>query len=187
MELVPGPDFPTGGILCGQNGVRHAYATGRGNAILRCRAECIAEEKGKRARIEVTEIPYQVNKAALIESIAELVKDGRVTSIHDLADHSDRDGLRIVVELKKGEDPQVTLNQLYKFTQLQITVSIINIALVDSRPRTLPLAGLMQAFLDHRRAVIRRRTQFLLREARARMHIVEGLRNADAHNDEVIA
>ena len=187
MELVPGPDFPTGGILCGQTGVRHAYATGRGNGILRCRAECIAEEKGKRARIEVTEIPYQVNKAALIESIAELVKDGRVTSIHDLADHSDRDGLRIVVELKKGEDPQVTLNQLYKFTQLQITVSIINIALVDSRPRTLPLAGLMQAFLDHRRAVIRRRTQFLLREARARMHIVEGLRIAVAHIDEVIA
>jgi DNA gyrase subunit A len=187
MELVPGPDFPTGGILCGQMGVRHAYATGRGNAILRCRAECIAEEKGKRARIEVTEIPYQVNKAALIESIAELVKDGRVTSIHDLADHSDRDGLRIVVELKKGEDPQVTLNQLYKFTQLQITVSIINIALVDSRPRTLPLVGLMQAFLDHRRAVIRRRTQFLLREARARMHIVEGLRIAVAHIDEVIA
>ncbi|HEX5011291.1 MAG TPA: DNA gyrase subunit A [Planctomycetota bacterium] len=187
IELVPGPDFPTGGILCGQLGVRHAYATGRGNAILRCRAECIAEEKGKRARIEVTEIPYQVNKAALIESIAELVKDGRVTSIHDLADHSDRDGLRIVVELKKGEDPQVTLNQLYKFTQLQVTVSIINIALVDSRPRTLPLAGLMQAFLDHRRAVIRRRTQFLLREARARMHIVEGLRIAVAHIDEVIA
>ncbi len=187
MALVPGPDFPTGGILGGQNGVRHAYATGRGNAVLRARAECVAEEKGKRARIEVTEIPYQVNKATLIETIAELVKDGRVTSIHDIADHSDRDGLRIVIELKKGEDPQVTLNQLFKFTQLQVTVSIINIALVDNRPRTLPLAALMQAYLGHRRAVIRRRTQFLLREARARIHIVEGLRIAVAHIDEVIA
>jgi DNA gyrase subunit A len=187
MQLVPGPDFPTGGILCGQNGVRHAYATGRGNAILRARAECISEEKGKRARIEITEIPYQVNKAALIETMAELVKDGRITSIHDIADHSDRDGMRIVVDLKKGEDPQVTLNQLFKFTQLQVTVSIINIALVDSRPRTLPLAGMMRAYLDHRRVVIRRRTQFLLRQARERMHIVEGLRIALAHLDEVIA
>jgi len=187
MALVPGPDFPTGGILGGQNGVRHAYATGRGNAVLRARAECVAEEKGKRARIEVKEIPYQVNKATLIETMAELVKEGRVTSIHDIADHSDRDGLRIVIELKKGEDPQVTLNQLFKFTQLQVTISIINIALVDSRPRTLPMAALMHAYLGHRRVVIRRRTQFLLREARDRMHIVEGLRIAVAHIDEVIA
>jgi DNA gyrase subunit A len=187
MAIVPGPDFPTGGILGGQNGVRHAYATGRGNAVLRARCECQPEEKGKRARIEVTEIPYQVNKTTLIETMAELVKDGRVTSIHDIADHSDREGLRIVVELKKGEDPQVTLNQLFKFTQLQVTVSIINIALVDSRPRTLPLAGLMHAYLGHRRVVIRRRTQFLLRQARERMHIVEGLRIAVAHIDEVIA
>ena len=187
MALVPGPDFPTGGILGGQGGVRHAYATGRGNAVLRARCECLPEEKGKRARIEVSEIPYQVNKAALIETMAELVKDGRITSIHDIADHSDREGLRIVIELKKGEDPQVTLNQLFKFTQLQTTVSIINIALVDSRPRTLPLAGLMHAYLGHRRQVIRRRTQFLLARARERMHIVEGLRIAVAHIDEVIA
>jgi len=187
MELVPGPDFPTGGILCGQAGVRHAYATGRGNAILRARAECFEEEKGRRARIEITEIPYQVNKTSLIEAIAALVKDGRVTSIHDIQDHSDREGLLIVVDLKKGEDPQVTLNQLYKFTQLQTTVSIINIALVDSRPRTLALPGLMQAYLDHRRTVIRRRTRFLLGVARARLHIVEGLRIAVAHIDEVIA
>ncbi|MGQ0552372.1 MAG: DNA gyrase subunit A [Planctomycetota bacterium] len=187
MELVPGPDFPTGGILCGQGGIRHAYETGRGNATLRCRAECQPEEKGRRARIVITEIPYQVNKTTLIEAIAQLVKDGRVTSIHDINDHSDRDGMEVVVELKKGEDPQVTLNQLYKFTQLQVTVSIINIALVDSRPRTLPLAALMHAFLRHRREVIRRRTQYLLNVARERLHIVEGLRIAQAHIDEVIA
>jgi DNA gyrase subunit A len=187
MALVPGPDFPTGGILCGQTGVRHAYYTGRGNALLRCRAECRPEEKGRRARIVITEIPYQVNKASLIESMAQLVKDGRMTSIHDISDHSDREGMEIVIELKKGEDPQVTLNQLYKFTQLQMTVSIINIALVDSRPRTLPLAALMRAFLDHRRVVIRRRTQYLLQVAQARLHIVEGLRIAQAHIDEVIA
>jgi DNA gyrase subunit A len=187
MHLVPGPDFPTGGILCGQTGVRHAYYTGRGNALLRCRAECVPEEKGRRARIVITEIPYQVNKASLIESMAQLVKDGRMTSIHDINDHSDREGMEIVIELKKGEDPQVTLNQLYKFTQLQMTVSIINIALVDNRPRTLPLAALMRAFLDHRRVVIRRRTQYLLKVAQARQHIVEGLRIAQAHIEEVIA
>jgi len=187
MAIVPGPDFPTGGILCGQGGVRHAYTTGRGNATLRCRAECIAEEKNKRARIEISEIPYQVNKTSLIEAIAQLVRDGRVTSIHDIQDHSDREGMRIVIDLKKGEDAQVTLNQLLKFTQLQVTISIINIALVNSRPRTLPLAGLMLEFLEHRRVVIRRRTQFLLGVAKARIHIVEGLRIAQAHIEEVIA
>ncbi|MHC5211020.1 MAG: DNA gyrase subunit A [Planctomycetota bacterium] len=187
LKLVPGPDFPTGGILCGQAGVRHAYATGRGMTTLRCRAECHDEQKGKRARIVITEIPYQVNKASLIESMAQLVKDGRVTSIHDISDHSDRDGMEIVIDLKKGEDPHVTLNQLYKFTQLQVTISIINIALVNNRPRTLSLAGLMHAFLDHRREVIRRRTQYLLDVAQARLHIVEGLRIAQAHIDEVIA
>jgi DNA gyrase subunit A len=119
--------------------------------------------------------------------MAQLVKDGRMTSIHDISDHSDRDGMEIVIELKKGEDPQVTLNQLYKFTQLQMTVSIINIALVDSRPRTLPLAELMRAFLGHRRVVIRRRTQYLLKVAQARLHIVEGLRIAQAHIEQVIA
>jgi DNA gyrase subunit A len=187
MQIVPGPDFPTGGILCGQSGVRHAYRTGRGNATLRCRAECSHEEKGKRAQIEITEIPYQVNKTTLIEAMAQLVKDGRVTSIHDINDHSDREGMRILVELKKGEDPEVTLNQLYKYTQLQVTVSIINIALVDSRPQTLPLAEMMRHFLDHRRTVIRRRTEYLLSVAEVRLHIVEGLRIAQANIEEVIA
>ncbi len=187
MALVPGPDFPTGGILCGQSGVRHAYETGRGTTLLRAKVECVPEEKGRRARIVVTEIPYQVNKASLIEAIAQLVKDGRLASIHDINDHSDRDGMEIVIELKKGEDPQVTLNHLFKFTQLQVTVSVINIALVNNRPRTLSLAGLMREFLEHRRVVIRRRTRFLLGVAKARLHIVEGLRIAVAHIDEVIA
>lgn len=187
MELVPGPDFPTGGILCGQAGVRRAYETGRGTVVLRARAECFEEEKKKRAQIVITEIPYQVNKSSLIEAMAQLVKDDRVTSIYDIADLSDRTGMRIVIELKKGEDPHVTLNQLYKFTQLQSTVSIINIALVGSRPRTLPLKGLMTEFLGHRREVIRRRTEYLLGVARDRQHIVEGLRIAQDNIDEVIA
>ncbi len=187
MEFVPGPDFPTGGILCGQHGVRRAYETGRGTAILRGRAECFHEEKRVRAKIVITQIPYQVNKSSLIEAMAQLVKDDRVTSIHDVIDHSDREGMRIVVELKKGEDPEVTLNQLFKFTQLQTTVSIINIALVNMRPRTLSLREMMTHFLDHRRVVIRRRTEYLLRLARERLHIVEGLRIAQAHIDEVIA
>ncbi len=187
MELVPGPDFPTGGIICGQSGLRQAYLTGRGHAILRCRAECFDEEKGKRAQILITEIPYQVNKSSLIEAMAQLVKDGRVTAIHDIVDHSDREGMRIVIELKKGEDPNVTLNQLYKYTQLQTTVSMIHIALVNMRPRTLSLLDLMREFLDHRREVIRRRTEYLLGVARDRLHIVEGLRIAQAHIDEVIA
>ncbi len=187
LQYVPGPDFPTGGILCGQSGIRRAYETGRGTAILRARAECIEEEKKSRAKIVINEIPYQVNKTTLIESIAQLVKDGRVTAIHDVVDHSSRQGMEIVVELKKGESPEITLNQLFKFTQLQVTVSIINIALVKMRPVTLPLKGLMTEFLGHRRIVIRRRTEYLLRLARERLHIVEGLRIAQANIDEVIA
>jgi len=186
MQFIPGPDFPTGGIICGQSGVKRAYETGRGTLTLRGVAACEEEEGKKRARIVITEIPYQVNKSTLIESMAQLVKDDRITSIYDIADLSDRQGMRVLIELKKGEDPAVTLNQLYKFTQLQTTVSIINIALVESRPQTLPLAGLMREFLNHRREVIRRRTEYLLRVARDRQHIVEGLRIAQANIDEVI-
>lgn len=186
MAVVPGPDFPTGGILCGQAGIRRAYETGRGTVVVRCKAECIQEEKKQRARIVITEIPYQVNKSSLIESIAQLVKDQKITSIYDIADLSDRKGMQVVIDLKKGEDPEITLNQLYKFTQLQTTVSIINIALVGNRPRTLPLKGLMTEFLGHRREVIRRRTEYLLGVARDRQHIVEGLRIAQANIDEVI-
>jgi len=186
MEHLPSPDFPTGGIICGKSGVRRAYETGRGTLTLRGRAECEEEDGKKRARIVIDEIPYQVNKSSLIESMAQLVKDQRVNSIYDIADLSDRHGMRVLIEMKKGEDPHVTLNQLYKFTQLQTTVSVINIALVASRPKTLPLAQLGLLFLDHRREVIRRRTEYLLGVARDRQHIVEGLRIAQANIDEVI-
>ncbi len=186
MEFLPGPDFPTGGIICGQSGVRRAYETGRGTLTLRGRADCEEEEGKKRARIVIHEIPYQVNKSSLIESMAQLVKDQRINSIYDIADLSDRHGMRVLIELKKGEDPQITLNQLFKFTQLQTTVSIINIALVESRPRTLPLIGLASEFLNHRREVIRRRTEYLLGVAQDRQHIVEGLRIAQDNIDEVI-
>ena len=186
MEHLPGPDFPTGGIICGKSGVRRAYETGRGTLTLRGRAECEEEEGKKRARIVIDEIPYQVNKSSLIESMAQLVKDQRVNSIYDIADLSDRHGMRVLIEMKKGEDPHVTLNQLYKFTQLQTTVSVINIALVANRPKTLPLSQLGLLFLDHRREVIRRRTEYLLGVARDRQHIVEGLRIAQANIDEVI-
>lgn len=186
MEFVPGPDFPTGGIICGKSGVRRAYETGRGTLTLRGRAECEEEQGKKRARIVIDEIPYQVNKSSLIEAMAQLVKDQRINSIYDIADLSDRRGMRVLIEMKKGEDPHVTLNQLYKFTQLQTTVSIINIALVESRPRTLPLKQLGTEFLNHRREVIRRRTEYLLGVAQERQHIVEGLRIAQANIDEVI-
>jgi DNA gyrase subunit A len=186
MEFLPGPDFPTGGIICGKSGVRRAYETGRGTLTLRGRAECEEEQGKKRARIVIDEIPYQVNKSSLIEAMAQLVKDQRINSIYDIADLSDRRGMRVLIEMKKGEDPYVTLNQLYKFTQLQTTVSIINIALVESRPQTLPLAQLGILFLEHRREVIRRRTEYLLGVAQARQHIVEGLRIAQANIDEVI-
>ncbi|RKY20136.1 MAG: DNA gyrase subunit A [Planctomycetota bacterium] len=186
MELVPGPDFPTGGILCGQTGIKRAYMEGRGTVLLRCRAECMEEAPKQRAKIVITEIPYQVNKSTLVENIAQLVKDQRVTSIYDIVDLSDRKGMNMVIELKKGEDPYITLNQLYKFTQLQNTVSIINIALVASRPQTLSLKRLMGEFLDHRRVVVRRRTEYQLGVAQARQHIVEGLRIAQDNIDEVI-
>lgn len=186
MAAVPGPDFPTGGILCGQSGIRRAYEEGRGTVILRCRAECFEEAPKQRAKIVVTEIPYQVNKSSLVEAIAQLVKDQRVTSIYDIVDLSDRKGMNMVIELKKGEDPYITLNQLYKFTQLQNTVSIINIALVANRPQTLSIKQLMTEFLGHRRVVIRRRTEYQLGVAQERQHIVEGLRVAQANIDEVI-
>jgi DNA gyrase subunit A len=186
MEIVKAPDFPTGGIICGLYGVREAYTTGRGLIAVRGRVN-VEDVKKDRQNLVITEIPFQVNKTALIEKMAELVKEDRIPGISDLRDESDKDGMRIVVELKRGEDPEVVLNQLYKFTPLQETFSIINIALVGGRPRTLPLLGLMSEFLEHRRDVIRRRTRYLLREAEKRLHILEGLRIALQHIDEIIA
>jgi DNA gyrase subunit A len=185
LELVPGPDFPTGGIIMGKSGIYQAYTTGRGRAIVRARHHLEDTKSGKQ-NLVFTEIPYQVRKVAIIEKIVEVVKDGRITGIADVQDHSDRDGLRLIVELKKHEDPEVILKQLFQFTPLQTTYSVINLALVDGQPKTLTLRGLIDEYIRHRKQVIRRRTRFLLRKAEERRHIVEGLRIAVDHIDEVI-
>ena len=185
MEIIPGPDFPTGGIICGRRAVRKAYATGKGILMVRGRVAIETTRKG-RSRLVVTEIPFQVNKTALIERIADLVKADRVRGIHDINDHSDKEGMRIVIDLKKDADPEIVRNQLFKYSQLQDSFSIINIALVDGRPRTLPLKEMMRVFIEHRVEVIRRRTRFLLEKAEKRLHVVEGLLIALDHIDQVI-
>ncbi len=184
-EIVKGPDFPTGGIIMGRSGLLQAYATGRG--LVRVRGRTTVEDKGNRQIIVITEIPYQVRKSTIIEKIVDVVKESRITGISDIRDESDRDGMRLVIELKKGEDPEVIRNQLFQYTPLQTTFSIINLAIVDRQPRTLTLRALLDNYLKHRRIVIRRRTQFLLQKAEERKHIVEGLRIAVDKIDEVIA
>jgi DNA gyrase subunit A len=186
MTHVPGPDFPTGGVICGAAGVREAYDTGRGLITVRGRVH-VEEAKGGRKHIIIDEIPYNVNKASLIERIAELVKDEQITGISDIRDESDRTGMRVVIECGKGEDDNIILNQLYAMSSLQETFSIINIALVDGRPVTLTLRELLQEYLDHRREVIRRRTRYLLEEAEREAHLLEGLVKALDVIDEVIA
>src|SRR6185503_15190299 len=184
-EIVRGPDFPTGGIIMGRSDVLRAYSTGRGRCVVRARHQ--VEQVKNREQLVFTEIPYQVRKSAIIEKIVELVKEGeRLTGVADLRDESDRDGIRLVVELKKGEDAQVVLNQLFQFTPLQTTFSIINLAIADGRPKTLTLRALIDHYIEHRKVVIRRRTKFLLRKAEERKHIVEGLRIAIDAIDEVI-
>ncbi|MFT7671108.1 MAG: DNA gyrase subunit A [Planctomycetota bacterium] len=182
--IVQGPDFPTGGIIMGRRGIAQAYSTGRGHVRLRGRHH--VEPKGNREQLVITEIPYQVKKTAIIDKIVEVVRDGRITGISDVRDESDRQGMRLVVELKRGEDPQVIANQLFKFTSLQTTYSIINLAIHNDKPHTFTLRGLIDAYLEHRRVVIRRRTAFLLKKAEDRKHIVEGLRIAVDNIDEVI-
>ncbi len=186
MKHVKGPDFPTGAMIYGFKGIRDCYETGRG--LIRVRAKASAEESrnGKMALV-VTEIPYQVNKTNLLEKIADLVKDGKVTGISDLRDESDRDGMRIVIELKKDAQPKVVLNQLYVHTQLQATFGAIMLSLVDGRPQTLPLKLMLEEYVAHRKIVVRRRTEFELAEAEKRAHILEGLKIALDHLDEVIA
>src|SRR5436305_4246764 len=180
-----GPDFPTGGILYGAEGVADAYRDGRG--LIRIRARANYEEAGHdRVRIVITEIPYMVSKAALVESIALLVKSKRIDGVTDLRDESDREGMRIVLELKRDAVEDVVLNQLYHHTQMETTFGVINLALLDGQPKVLPLKESMQAFIDHRVVVVRRRTEFDLRKARERLHIVEGLITAVDHLDEVI-
>ncbi len=183
-ELVRGPDFPTGGIIMGRRGILQAYGTGRGRVLVRARQH--VEDVRSKEQLVFTEIPYQVRKTNIIEKLVEVVKDGRITGIADVRDESDRDGIRLVVELKKGEDAQVVLNQIYQYTPLQTTYSIINLAISEGRPRTLNLRGLLDSYIGHRKDVIRRRSRFLLRKAEERKHIVEGLRIAVDNIDEVI-
>ena len=186
MEFIKGPDFPTGGIIMGRSGIRAAYATGRGKITLRGRAE-IEEKKNGRFQIIVTEIPYMVNKSRLIENIADLVKDKRIEGISDLNDESNRHGMRIVIELKKDANPQVILNQLYRYTQLQDTVGVHLLALDGGVPKTMTLKHMLQSYVDFQTQVIRRRTAFDLKKAEERAHILEGLKRATDIVDEIIA
>lgn len=185
MAYIKGPDFPTAGLIMGQSGIRSAYATGRGRIIMRARTE-IQDVKENKQRIVITEIPYQVNKARLIEKIAELVKDKRIEGISDLRDESDRQGMHIVVELKRDANASIILNRLFKYTQLQETFSIINLALVDNQPKVLNLKEMLVHYINHQRDVTIRRTKFDLDKALARIHILEGLRIALDHIDRVI-
>ena len=186
-RFIKGPDFPTGGIIMGRAGIRAAYATGRGRIVVRCRAE-IEEYQTGRFRIVVTELPYMVNKARLIENIADLHKEKRVDGITDLRDESDRDGMRIVIELRRDANPQVVLNQLYQFTQMQETFSVINLALVhnQSQPKVLTLREMLDEYIQFQYQVVERRTRYDLRKAQERAHILEGLKIACENIDEVI-
>lgn len=188
MEHIKGPDFPTAGIIMGRAGIRAAYATGRGKVTLRARAEIVENEKNGRFKIVVTELPYQVNKARLIESIAELVKDKRIEGISDINDYSsDRAGMRMEIDLKRDANPQVILNQLYSYTQLQISYGIIQLAIVDGEPKILTLKQILEKYIDFQKEVIIRRTKFDLKKALEREHILEGLARAIDIVDEIIA
>ncbi len=186
MEFVPGPDFPTAGIINGKAGIVEAYRTGRGRIYVRARATVERDEKSGRETIIVGELPYQVNKARLIEKIAELVKEKKIEGISELRDESDKDGMRIVIELKRNESGEVLLNNLYAQTQMQTVFGINMVALIDNQPRTLNLKEMLEAFVRHRREVVTRRTVYLLRKARERGHILEGLAVAISNIDEVI-
>jgi DNA gyrase subunit A len=186
IRLIPAPDFPTAGLIVGRQGAVQAYTTGRGSILMRARSDVETNKKGDRQAIIVTEIPYQVNKAKLIERIAELVREKTIEGISDLRDESDRDGMRIVIELKRGEVPEVILNNLYKHTQLQLSFGIIMLAIVGGRPKVMTLLELIESFVEFRRDVVRRRTEFELRKAEARYHILEGLKIALDHLDAVI-
>ena len=186
IRLIPAPDFPTAGQIVGRQGAVQAYMTGRGSILMRAKSEIESNKKGDRLALVVNEIPYQVNKARLIERIAELVREKTIEGISDLRDESDRDGMRIVIELKRGEVPEVVLNNLYKHTQLQMSFGIIMLAIVGGRPKVMTLLEMIESFVEFRREVVRRRTEFELRKAEARYHILEGLKIALDHLDAVI-
>jgi DNA gyrase subunit A len=187
MQVLPGPDFPTAGTIHGVLGIHSAYTTGRGIIQVRAKAEIETHAKGERQSIIVTEIPYQVNKKKLIERMAELVREKKLEGISDLRDESDREGIRIVLDIKRGEQPEIILNTLYKMTQMQITFGIILLAIVDNQPKVMTLKELLFHFLNHRKTVIIRRTRYDLRKAEERAHILEGILKALDHLDEVIA
>jgi DNA gyrase subunit A len=187
IELIPAPDFPTAGIIYGLEGVREGYRTGRGRVVIRAKTHFEEIDRGTRTAIIVDELPYQVNKRVLLERIAELVNEKKIEGISDIRDESDKSGMRVVIELKRGEVPDVVLNNLYKQTQLQDSFGINMVALVDGQPRLLNLKQMIEAFLAHRREVVTRRTNFELREARERGHVLEGLAVALANIDEFIA
>ncbi len=185
MEILPGPDFPTGGVICGRKGIIDGYTRGRG--IVTVRAKLHTEETKKKTAVIVDEIPYQTIKSQIVAKIAECVSEGIIPEISDVRDESDRTGLRVVIELRKDADPNIVINQLYKYTPLQSSFSINNIALVKNRPQTLNIRQMLQLYIEHRKEVIRRRTRFLLRKARTRAHIVEGLLLAQSDIDEIIS
>ena len=187
MEHIKGPDFPTGGIIMGRSGIRAAYATGKGRITVRARAEIQENEKTGRSKIIVTELPYQVNKARLIESIADLVKDKRVEGISNIDDHSDRNGMYIVIDVKRDASPQIVLNHLFTYTQLQTTFGVIMLAIVNGEPRLLNLRQILEEYIRFQLEVITRRTQYDLRKAQDRAHILEGLKKAIDIVDEIIA
>ena len=185
MEIIPGPDFPTGGIILGRSGIYNAYSTGRGSIVMRGKRH-VEEIRGDREAIIVTEVPYQVNKAAMIEKMAELVRDKRIEGISDIRDESDRQGYRVVIELKRDAVADVILNQLYRFTPLQTSFGANVVALNGGKPEVMTLLDMLRAFVAFREEVVSRRTKFLLRKARERAHILVGLAIAVANIDEVI-
>ncbi|PYQ82096.1 MAG: DNA gyrase subunit A, partial [Acidobacteria bacterium] len=186
IKLIPGPDFPTAGYIIGRAGIVQAHTTGRGSILMRARSTIETNKKGDRISIVISEIPYQVNKKNLLERIADLVREKTIEGISDLRDESDREGMRIVIELKRGEVPEVILNNLYKHTPLQTSFGVIMLAIVGGRPKVLNLLELVETFVEFRREVVRRRTEYELKKAEARYHILEGLKIALDHLDEVI-
>jgi DNA gyrase subunit A len=186
MEHVPGPDFPTGAFIFGRQGIKDAYRTGKGTLHLRARASIEVAARGKKTSIIISELPYQVNKARMLERIADLVKDKKIDGITDIRDESDRDGLRVVLELRRDVQPQIILNQLFKFTQMQLSFGVNLLAIVNNRPEVLNLKQVLGHFIDHRRVIVLRRTAFDLKKAEARAHILEGLKLALDHLDQVI-
>jgi DNA gyrase subunit A len=185
MRYIKGPDFPTGGLICGKSGIKDAYLTGKGKITLRAKAS-IERQKAGKEQIIVTEIPYQVNKASLIESIANLVEEKKIEGISDIRDESDKEGIRVVVELKRDSEPQIVLNQLFKHTTLETTFGVIMLALVNNRPRILNIKQMISYYIEHRKEVVRRRTLFELEKAQKRAHILEGLKIALKFIDQII-